>query len=187
VPDGFELTITGLDEALAELRALPQVIQQRVMRGAVAKGASVIRAEAVRRAPVYDGPALGADHAPPGTLRKAIYQARIPSQCTPVREVFRVDVRKGKRKSGKGGASVDAYYASWVEYGHFARVPHEMTKTAKAAGRALGVARQVPAHPFMRPAIEAAAPAAIEAMRAYIAQQLPLAGAAMRYLKINGK
>jgi HK97 gp10 family phage protein len=186
VADGFELTITGLEEALAELRALPQVIQQRVMRGAVAKGASVIRAEAVRRAPVYDGPALGAAHAPPGTLRQAIYQARIPSQCTPVREVFRVDVRKGKRKAGRG-ASVDAYYASWVEYGHFARVPHAMTKTAKAAGRALGVARHVPAHPFMRPAIEAAGPAAIEAMRAYIVQQLPLAGAAMRYLSINGK
>jgi hypothetical protein len=39
----------------------------------------------------------------------------------------------------------------------------------------------------MRPALQAKSNEAIEAMRAYIAQQLPLAGAAARYLKFNVK
>jgi HK97 gp10 family phage protein len=189
--DGLSVSFTGLEEMLRELRELPPQIQQRVIRGATAKGASVLRIEAVARAPDLAGPVKPTkNHPPPGTLKRSIYQTRIPSQCTPTREVFRVDVRKGKRatKSINGKAvSVDAFYASWVEYGHYARVPHDMTKVARAAGRALGVAKWVPAHPFMRPALQAKANESIEAMRLYVAQQLPLAGAAMRYLEFNVK
>jgi HK97 gp10 family phage protein len=189
--DGITISFTGLDEMLRELRELPAKMQQNVIRGAAAKGASVLRLEAVTRAPdsASSGPVMPAKgHPPPGTLKRAIYQTRVPSQCTATREVFRVDVRRGKKASKSAGgksSSVDAFYASWVEYGHYARVPHAMTKTAKAAGRALGVAKWVPAHPFMRPALQAKSNEAIEAMRAYIAQQLPLAGAAARYLKFN--
>lgn len=189
--DGITLTFPGLDELLRELRQLPQNLQQRVMKGAVATGASVIRLEAIRLAPDWaeDGPVkpLPPGHPPPGTLKKAIYQTRLPSECTPTREVWKVDVRQGKRAQAtkRGGRTVnlDAYYATWVEYGHFVRVPFEMTKSAKAAGRALDVAKYVPAHPFMRPAVATKSQAALDAMQAYIAKNLPLAVAGMRYLQ----
>lgn len=182
--DSVKCEIVGLDGLLRELRQLPAVVQQRVLRGAAATGASVIRKEAILRAPVSAAPEQ-AGHAPPGTLKRAIYQVRMTQECTPTREVFKVGVRQGKRfrSVGKKGANLDAYYASWVEYGHFARVPHAMTKTAKAAGRALGVATWVPAHPFMRPAVQAKAGDAVKAMAAYVAAQMPLALNAMQYLK----
>lgn len=182
--DEITIELEGLDGLLAELRAFPQAVQARVLRGAAATGASVIRKEAILRAPVSTGP-VEAGHPPPGTLKKAIYQVRMLQECTPTREVFKVGVRRGKRARsvGKSGANLDAFYASWVEFGHFARVPHEMTKTAKAAGRMLGVAKWVPAKPFMRPAIQAKGEDALMAMRDYIQQNLSLATTAMRYLR----
>jgi hypothetical protein len=105
-------------------------------------------------------------------------------ECTPTREVFKVGVRQCKRARsfGKSGQKLDAFYAKWVEYGHFARVPHEMTKTAKAAGRMLGVAKWVAPHPFMRPAIAAKQADALRAMQDYVRNQMPLATAALQYL-----
>ena len=185
--DGMSISFDGLEQALSELRLVPHVIAQRVLRGAVATAASVVRKEIVLRAP--DSGASGPQKpggSAPGTLKRAIYQVRNTQLCTPVQETFKVGVRQGKRatKNVNGrSVSVDAYHASWVEYGHFARVPHEMTKTAKAAGRMLGVAKWVPAHPFFRPGVAASSDAALAAMRDYIKSQLPLATAAMRFLK----
>jgi HK97 gp10 family phage protein len=183
--DSFEIDL-NVQDLLLDLQALPQTIQTRVMKGAVATGASVIRKEAIRLAPTYTGD-VADGHPPPGTLKKAIYQTRLPSQCTPTQEVWKVDVRRGKAarntRRGKGVANLDAFYAKWVEFGHYTRVPHAMTKTAKAAGRALGVARYVPPHPFMRPAVQAKAGEAFKAMQTYIYQQLPLATAALRIVR----
>lgn len=179
--DGFDVSFDGLEQALAELRSVPQAVAQRVLRGAVATGASVIRKEIIQRAPVLSADSPG--QTPPGNLKKAIYQVLNTQLCTPVQQTFKVGVRQGKRKKKSGAAYPDAFYAAWVEYGHFARVPHEMTKTARAAGRMLGVAKWVPAHPFFRPGVAASSDAALAAMRDYIQQQLPLATASMRYLK----
>lgn len=180
--DGFTFEVPGLDTFLAELRTLPKAIQTKVVRGAVGTGASVLRQEVIRQAPVISG-----------VTRNAVYQIRNVQRCTSTQEVFKVGVRKGKRfrHAGKTSSDVgptqgtnrDAYYAAWVEYGHFARVPHEMSKTAKAAGRMLGVAKWVPPHPFFRPAIADKTDEAIEAMRKYFEEKLPLATAAMTYLK----
>lgn len=182
--DSVTVEVNGLDQLLRDLKAFPAAVQKRVLKGAAATGASVIRKEAIQRAPVSTGRAEDG-HPPPGTLKKAIYQARMVQECTPTREVFKVGVRRGKKAQsvGKKGANLDAYYAKWVEYGHFARVPHEMTKTAKAAGRMLGVARWVAPHPFMRPAIAAKQGDALRAMQEYIRNQMPLATAALQYLR----
>jgi HK97 gp10 family phage protein len=182
--DSVSLQVKGLDQLLAELNALPQAIQTRLMKGVVATGASVIRKKAIDLAPEFTGD-VAAGHPPPGTLKKAIYQARMVSACTATREVWIVDVRRGKRAQsfGKKGENRDAFYALWVEYGHFTRVPHAMTKQAKAAGRALGVAKWVPPHPFMRPAVVMASQQAFEAMRAYLQKNMPLALTAMRFVK----
>jgi HK97 gp10 family phage protein len=184
--DSVSLKVKGLDALLAELTTLPQALQTRVMKGAVATGASVIRKKAIDLAPQYTGP-VSAGHPPPGTLKKAIFQTRVTSACTPTREVWKVDVRRGKaaRSVGKKGTNLDAFYALWVEFGHYTRVPHEMTKTAKAAGRALGVAKWVPPHPFMRPAVALASASAFDAMRGYLQNNMRLAVAAMQFVKVK--
>jgi len=186
VSDGITFQLAGLDGLLRELRQLPQAIQTRVVKGMVATGASVIRKEVVARAPMYTGP-VSQGHPPPGTLKKAIYQVRLSQECTATREMWKVGVRRGKAarnvKRGKSSVNLDAYYAFWVEFEHFTRVPHAMTKTAKAAGRALGVAHYVPAHPFFRPAVAIKRDAAFQAMQSYLAANLPLAVTAFQYLK----
>lgn len=182
--DSVSIEFKGLEGLLANLKQFPQQVTARILKGAAATGASVIRKEAVLRAPMSTGP-TEAGHPPPGTLKRAIYQVRVTQECTTTREVFKVAVRRGRRlnKAGKNlNDGKDAFYASWVEYGHFARVPHKMTKTAKAAGRMLGVAKWIPAHPFMRPAIQAKQADAFRAMQDYILKQMPLATAALQYL-----
>lgn len=182
--DSITIEIVGLQGLLSELKAFPQAVTTRVLKGAAATGASVIRKEAILRAPMSTGP-IEEGHPPPGTLKKAIYQVRMTQECTPVREVFKVDVRRGRRAQsvGKSGRNLDAFYASWVEFGHYARAPHSLTKTAKAAARAAGTVKWVSARPFMRPALQAKGEDAIRAMRDYIQQNIPLATTAMRFLR----
>jgi len=184
VTDSVTIEIEGLQGLLSELKAFPQAVTTRVLRGAAATGASVIRKEAILRAPVSTGPEEEG-HPPPGTLKKAIYQVRMTQECTPTREVFKVDIRRGKRAQsvGKRGTNLDAFYASWVEFGHYARPPGGLTKTAKAAARVAGTAKWVPAKPFIRPALQAKGEDAIKAMRDYIQQNIPLATTAMRFLR----
>lgn len=182
--DGATARIDGLDQAIKELYALAPSLRDRVLKGMCATGASVLRQEAISRAPEYTEE-VSKGHPPGGTLKKAIYQARLVDKCTATQEVWAVDVRRGKKFQATGKAAVnrDAFYASWVEFGHYTRVPKAMTKTAKAAGRALGVASFVPPHPFMRPAFELKKSAALQAMQEYAQKHLAYATEMNRFLK----
>ena len=186
--DGVSLTFPGLADMLAELRALPAKMQTKVMGKVVSAGAAVVQAEVVRRAPEFTGE-VSQGHPPPGTLKKAIYRARVPSECTANLEVWKVAVRKGKAaqstKRGKSTVNLDAFYATWVEYGHFARAPHAMTRSAKAAAQAAGTAKWVAAHPFFRPGVDASSRASFTAMQSALDRELPLAVSASRYLKLK--
>lgn len=152
--------VAGLKELKEALAALPERIARNVLRGGVSAGAAVIRKEAQLLAPVYTGE-VAAGHPPPGTLKRAVYQKQIAELSSNTKQVFYVGVRKGRAaqhsgsKSSKNGptqgTNLDAYYASWVEFG-----------TSKMAAR-----------PYMRPAFEAKKGAAIEAIRAYIEQRIP--------------
>ncbi len=144
-----EMTITGLAELLVRLRQLPEKMQTHVVRGAVASGAAIIKNEAMLRAPYYSGQ-VGKNHPAPGTLRNAIYQARLTTESSPTNETWLVSVRKGNKAAEKG---MDAYYATWVEYG-----------TVKMSAR-----------PYMRPAFESKKSAAVDAMRDFITAKLPQA------------
>jgi HK97 gp10 family phage protein len=184
--DQCKAEVQGIAGLMAELRQLPQVVQQRLMRGAMGTGARVIKDEAVRFAPEWTG-SVSQGHPPPGTLKRAIYTVRLVDKCTATLEAWKVGVRSGKNKTARRGASVvslDAYYASWVEYGHFARVGKGTSKDAKKAAQALGVAAWVPAHPFMRPAFETKKGEAVRAMQAYLDDNLHTVAATMRYLKV---
>lgn len=182
--DSVALKINGLEGMLADLRALPGAIQARIMKGMVATGASVIRKKALALAPESTGE-IAEGHPPAGTLKKAIYQTRLPSLCTPTREVWKVGVRRGKaaRSVGKAQRNLDAYYAFWVEYGHYTRVPVKTTKVARAAARAIGTAKWVSPRPFFRPAVEISMAPALSAMRDYLRANLPLATASLRFIK----
>jgi HK97 gp10 family phage protein len=183
--DGASIQVAGLDSLLRELVDVEPKVRKRILLGGCAKAAKVLADEARRRAPVATGD-VSEGHPPPGTLKRAIYQARMVGKCTPTQEVWFVDVRKGKRAQsmGRGGATnLDAYYASWVEFGHYARPPKGVKKTAEAAARALGVRTWVPPRPFMRPAFEAKKGEAMKALAEYLRQQLPFALAANQFLK----
>ena len=186
--DGTSIAFPGLPDFLAELRALPAKVQTKVMTKVVSAGAAVVQAEVAKRAPEYTGE-VTQGHPPPGTLKKAIYRVRVSSECTATREVWKVAVRKGKAaqksKRGKSTVNLDAFYAAWVEYGHYTRVPHAMTKGARAAARAVGTAKFVSAHPFFRPGVEASTQTSFAAMQACLERELPLAVAAGRYLSLK--
>lgn len=198
--DTATLTMPNLADFLRELQQLPRVIRERAVKGAVATAASVVRKDAIMRAPLW----LGSDkelmgmvgqrahkmqvgHPPPGTLKKAIYQTRMVNECTDTLEVWKVDVAKGK-KALKGGGTTnarDAYYAAWIEYGHFTRTPKGpgKRKARQLAGIAAGTVRWVPPQPFMRPAFETKKTEALNAMAEYLRREMHAATEAMRYIK----
>jgi HK97 gp10 family phage protein len=189
-----QVEVKGLRELKASLNALPQNIATNVLRGAVNAGARVIRDEAKIKAPVETG-----------TLKRAIYTKFIRELSDPWRAVYFVGVRQGKRYANlktKGGKdkSMDAYYAKFVEYGHYSRPAgkHRMNRRAtsysihskgdwlfnrlsQAKDRAItlermvaaGAIRWIPAHPFMRPAWDAKQDAALEALKGYMEKRIP--------------
>jgi HK97 gp10 family phage protein len=152
--DFQNISIQGFEDFKRQLALLPGRVGRNVLRGAVNAGATVIRKEVALRAPEYTGP-VAEGHPPPGTLKRAVYQKQIAELSSAVQQTFFVGVRAGKRQQTlkRGGKTVnlDAYYGRFVEFG-----------TSKMSAR-----------PFLRPAFEAKKEAAIEAMRAYMAERIP--------------
>lgn len=206
--DGMTVEFIGMDEFLREIRMLPESIRTRVLKGAVATGAAVMRKAAIAKAPIYlggDSELMGmvgrkarkiqARHPPPGTLKKAIYQTRMTQLCNEGQEVWKVDVRRGKtavstRGANKGKRNIeqDAYYAMWVEYGHYTRTPSKARvqgnrKARQKMGMDFGSVRWVPAQPYMRPAFTSTREASIKAMGDYIDNHLNDAVSLMRYVR----
>ena len=183
MPLEFEC-VSGLRELQGALQQLPLNIAKNVLRGSVNAGAAVIRAQAKSNAPQYTGE-VSDGHPPPGTLKRSIYTKRIAERCDQFKQVFFVGVRKGKKyqRQGKGGhLSQDAFYASWVEYGHFFAPPgkHGFASRRKAMnaaalnGGVISGARFVIGHPFMRPAYESQKSNAVQAIKNYLAMRIPL-------------
>jgi len=154
LPEFQNIQIHGFEDFKRQLAELPGRVGRNVLRGAVNAGASVIRKEAVLRAPQYTG-SVQAGHPPSGTLKKSIYQKQIAELSSAVQQTFFVGWRQGREvqavKRGTKIVNLDAYYGHMVEFG-----------TVK-----------MPAKPFLRPAFEAKKDAAIEAMRAYMAERIP--------------
>lgn len=187
--DGASMSFAGMQQLLAEMAELPDAIQKRLMKGAVATGASVIRKEAILLAPSYTGP-VSAGHPPPGTLKRAIYQTRLVEECTATVEAWKVDVRRGKNarsvKRGKAVANLDAYYASWVEYGHYTRAPKGERKNVRSGDKPVLGSYYVMARPYMRPAFEGKKAEALQAMQDYLDKNMGTAVLAMKYINLKG-
>lgn len=185
--DGAGVDVSKLLGLAEELKALPRVVSERLLKGATATACSVIRREAVLRAPEWTGP-VSEGHPPPGTLKRAIYQARLSSKCEANIERWIVSVRRGRNaksiKRGGKQVSLDAFYAMWVEYGHYARQPKAAgSRKKRQANQRAGNVRWVPAKPFMRPALETKRAEAAQAFADYLRNNLPTATSAMRFLK----
>jgi hypothetical protein len=169
------IKLTGFKELAEALRDLPDNIGKNVLRSAVAAGAAVIRVEVKANAEAMRDT---------GTLARAIYQKQIPEQSGLQKQVFYVSARQGKQyqKVGKKQVSKDAFYARWVELGHWSR-PSGGGHIAKRAGQsgreaelnrlsAAGAIKWVGPKAFLRPAFDVKKDAAVDAIGAKIAERL---------------
>lgn len=139
--------ITGLDETLKALRALPRAISGKnggPLRRALFAAAKVVKAEVMQAAPVRTGLLKGSiatfrDRHPEQIGANEHYTIGIRKQ----RKKFRENYRNGRLgRIGKSYTTLGAsFYGKFVEFG-----------TSKMA-----------AHPFMRPAFEATKQQAVTA------------------------
>lgn len=145
------VNISGLRELQAALKELPERVAKNALRASVYAGAKIVRDDAKQRAPIFTGPVIQG-HPPPGTLKKSVIMKQIPEQSGKFHQTFYVAVRHGKKyqKVGKKEINRDAFYWRFVEFG-----------TANMAAR-----------PFMRPAFEAQKLAAVEAIKAKLADRI---------------
>ncbi len=118
------VTIKGLDELARNLKALPAKLQKNIMRKALgASGAAgVIKKVAQANAPVSAAPVTrgGGRVTQPGVLKAAAIVKFIRNQSNDTQAVYIVTFRRGKKaqRIGKRANNRDAFYASWVEFGH---------------------------------------------------------------------
>ncbi len=136
--------LTGFKELAAALRELPERVARNGLRAAVNAGASVIKKDAISRAPVDTG-----------ALKANLYQKQIREKSGPMQQTFYVGVRKGvakyannaaNRRAGKAGKaykdSGTTFYWFFQEFGTSTITPR----------------------PFMRPAFEMQKEAAVKAI-----------------------
>ena len=135
----FNITIEGLDETVAMLEQAPRRIVSRGYRKALQAAADVIADEVRVRTPIKaeDTGGLLAE----GELRESLVtDVEIDSQA-----------RGGVAEVGFGD---NGHVALWLEYGrHVVGHKPELKDTGKV----------IPAKPFMRPAADASAEAAVDA------------------------
>ncbi|MCA3068116.1 MAG: HK97 gp10 family phage protein [Rhodocyclaceae bacterium] len=167
--------VTGLRELNDALAKLADDVAIKHARGAVAAGAALIRDAARANVPVRSG-----------KLKAAIYSAWIREASSRERQSFFVSVRRGKKyqprmkvsKAGRQRATkdLDAYYWTWIEFGHIA-TGAKIKGGARARAKARDKLKQsgatfVPARPFLRPAFESNKMKAIEVIRAELSKRI---------------
>lgn len=108
--------VEGLRELKLKLDRLPADLQKKALRGALSAAARQARDAARAAAPIGKGPRRrGGRTVPAGTLKRSAMVAFDRRQSNATQAVYRVTFRRGKKQQ-KGNR--DAYYASWVEFGH---------------------------------------------------------------------
>jgi HK97 gp10 family phage protein len=157
--DTVTMRVDGAQELARALKAFGPKIAQNGLRAAVNAGATVVRKEVEARAPIGES----------GTLKRAIFQKALRDLSGRDRAVFVVGLKRGKKyrnvKRGKKTVNQDAYYWTWVEFGHMV-VPRGGRGSIRSRRRvASSVGRRVQPRPFMRPAFEQSKYAALEAIK----------------------
>lgn len=105
----FSVKLDGFAEVAEKLRSFPDAMGESALRQAAVAGASIIRDEALLRAPVKSG-----------VLKSDIIMKHIDEASDGANhQTYYVTVRGGQRSDdGKKDASHDAFYWRWVEEGH---------------------------------------------------------------------
>jgi len=156
-----DINVKGLAELQAFLDQIPAKMEANVMRAALLAGAKPILAAAKAGVPVGEPSGKGA----------RIYNLYQGALRDSIRVSSRIDNRGGKvtasikagGKARKTGAVV--FYAHMVEFG---TRPHSLSKNGKGEVSHPGVSPR----PFMRPALDANAAAAIVGAGEYIKKRL---------------
>jgi len=151
-----DIRVKGLSELQAFLDKLPQKIETNIMRGALRAGAKPVLEAAKQNAPMGE----------PSDTNKRKYNLYSGALRDSLRLSARIDRRNGQvvarivvgGKSKKTGA--DVFYPLMVEYG---TKPHKI-----GSGDHPGVMPK----PFMRPALDSEANAAVVAAGEYIKRRL---------------
>jgi HK97 gp10 family phage protein len=169
--------VHGLAEILDALEALPKNVANNINRGAANAMAMVVRDKARELAPVYEG---NDPRVRPGQLKRNIIAVHSRSLSGTVRQTTVVTVRRGTGKYKKVVKNkvvyLDAYYWTWVEFGHWyvpprPKAPEGGKRQSRAAWRKQHQGTQgaiwVEERPFIRPALTAAADDALKAGIAY--------------------
>lgn len=145
-----EFRVTGLAELKKALNDLPERLERNVVRGGLRAGGNVIRDAAKARVPVRTG-----------KLRDTIK--------------VKTSARRGKLKATIVAGGQDVIYARMVELGtaaHFIKPRHR--KSLLIAGLMREVVHHPGAQPkpFMRPALDESAEAAVNAFADYVRKRL---------------
>lgn len=165
------IEVKGLPELKAKFSKVEAVVAKRILRRMAGAGAQVVKKAVQGTSLIHDDT---------GTLRRSVIVKFVRELSNDVQTEYIVTVRKGKKfqagqKAGKGfrKANSDAFYASWVEFGHkivprasraiFARNQKGLNKVTLNSRRAAAGA-SVPPHRFLGPTFEATKDAALAAM-----------------------
>jgi HK97 gp10 family phage protein len=160
MPDGLEITFEGMPEFSRMMQELAGPAAERIARHAVRAGGRVVQAAITEAAPVRpdlpSGTAL-----PPGALKNDI-------------EVKTVKESDGSISAYIGPGRETAHAARLVEYGHrqirggtSSKGGGILGQSYRGSGKNIG--KDVPPHPFIRPAWENAETAAQDAIAMDIA------------------
>jgi HK97 gp10 family phage protein len=162
-----DLTITGLDALCARLVGLPDKLIKGSIRSGLRQAANVVKDQAKSN---FSG--AGGPNELTGALKASI---RVTARRgTPDRVVFNVVAGTLTASQTKKFGADSAYYALWVERGHINRALGAALRGNKDSVKAARAesTNNTPAHPFMRPAIESKAQAAIDTMVEVITAKL---------------
>jgi HK97 gp10 family phage protein len=152
--DGFTVEIKGLAETAKALREIPEKFARSILRDALRAGGEVIRAAAEASAAYRSNT--------PEHLREDIIVRVYLKQDLSGRAVI------GPGYSGEG-TDDPGVYGKFVEEGHKEGKHSAIAEERKhALTKAELGSSEVPAHPWLRPAFEASAEAAVAAVEAVV-------------------
>ena len=156
------LSVKLSGDAFEGLDKLSEALGENTLRAAGFAGAQVFQEEAIAKVPVKDG-----------VIKRNIIVKRAEEDSDGnKKQTYLVTVRTGKLNTNG-----DAFYWKWVENGHrfngFRKKADGSTwKAYRKAMQAEFGSSKVPAKPFIRPAYAAKRKAALDAMRAKLAEKL---------------
>lgn len=156
----LDLEVKGLRELDTLLAGLPDKLRANILRGALNAAGKEIAEEARRLAPVQTG-----------TLRDSI---RVSTRLVRGTTNVEAKVKVGGKQKGKRSA----FYARFIEFGTAAHIIRGRNGPLKFNGtHTLEVAHPgVKKKPFMRPALDARLPSALEAFRERLRKRMTKEG-----------